>query len=189
MKEEKKLVPVAMSQGRFQPYTLGHLKLAQKAWKDRKLKTVLFIINTPENKRDKKHPFSTDSLLDMYHRLIKDSDLLVDILVTQSADIVKNAELAREHGYELHAWCCGTDRKDDFTRMADHYHDKASLPDDFEVLEVPRTDADISATAARQCLLDGDVKGFKAITPEAVGKEFFRLKKLIEEVVPKEQTE
>jgi citrate lyase synthetase len=49
--------------------------------------------------------------------------------------------------------------------MAEKYGDKAGLTDDFEMIEVKRSDDDISATKVRQALLDNDKRTFDKLTP------------------------
>ena len=49
--------------------------------------------------------------------------------------------------------------------LADKYGDKAGLTDDFQMIEVKRSDDDISATKVRQALLDNDKRTFDKLTP------------------------
>ena len=49
--------------------------------------------------------------------------------------------------------------------MSERYHDRAYLSDDFKMIEVKRSDEDISATKVRQALLDDDKKLFYKLTP------------------------
>ena len=49
--------------------------------------------------------------------------------------------------------------------MAEKYKEQAGLADDFQVIEVPRSDEDVSATKVRKALLDGDKRTFEKLTP------------------------
>lgn len=178
-----RLEPVCLFIGRFQPFTLGHLKCCEMVWKYKKLKTVVLIINT--TKADEKHPFLTKDLMGAYKNLAKDYDFIKDIILVSNADIVKNTEACREAGYEPVAWVCGSDRVNDYRRMVDKYKEDLGLASDFDVFEIPRTDSDISATKCREALLKGDERSFAKMVPPQIDHIYFRLKKLIEEVYNK----
>ena len=79
----------------------------------------------------------------------------------------KNPDIEKlyNEGYEIRSWTCGTDRIESYKKMSDKYHDQAHLADDFEMIEIKRSDEDISATKARQALLDDDKKTFASLTP------------------------
>jgi nicotinamide mononucleotide adenylyltransferase len=66
--------------GRFQPLTVGHMKCIIKSYTENRLKTVLFMIDVPEDKTDDKHPFPSDMLIDMYKNIIDGYDCLIDII-------------------------------------------------------------------------------------------------------------
>ena len=153
--------------GRFQPFTAGHYKCVEAAWKAKKLPTVVCMINVSESKVDKRHPFPSDMLADVYNDLFSSDSKIMDVITVRSADIVTIGKTLAASGYEIGSWTCGTDRLAEYSRMADKYHDKAGLADDFEMIEVPRTDEDISATKARTCLLNDDFNGFISLMPKS----------------------
>lgn len=142
--------------GRFQPITTGHIKCAEYALKHTGLKTVLCMVETPESKVDERHPFPSSLLLPMYDVLFAKSDVILDIVLVKNADIVKLSEALREKQYIIGSWTCGTDRYKAYKAMTDKYAEQAGLPDDFELLEVHRTDDDASATKLRDRLKAGD---------------------------------
>ena len=129
--------------GRFQPLTKGHLKCAKYH-----VRTVLCMIET--KKTDSKKPFLTSDFIDLYKSLLLDDKDIIDIILINNADIVKIKEICENLGYNIKYWTCGTDRFADYDRMARKYAPEV------EVIEVPRTDEDISATKARKALMDGD---------------------------------
>lgn len=151
--------------GRFQPLTLGHIACAKEAERRFDRPTVLCMINTPATKTDEKHPFPTDVFYPIYWNVCKRYKFIEDIVIVPSADIVKISQILAEKGLRIGSWTCGTDRYNDYKRMVDKYSAMANLPDDFELIEVKRTAEDISATKARQALIDGDRKTFNKITP------------------------
>lgn len=158
-------IPVNIIVGRFQPLTDGHMKLIEAAWKTLHIGTVICIIDTPENKIDNRHPFTTDTLLSIYNDLQSTYyKTIVDVVVVKNADIVKIGELLNNK-YEIKSWSCGTDRIDSYTKMSNTYKERAGLADDFQMIEVKRSGGDISATRVRKALLNGDIKTFNALTP------------------------
>jgi len=157
-------IPINIVIGRFQPFTNGHMKCIDEAYKKFKVPTIICLIDTPETKVDKRHPFSTDILLPIYKELAKDYKNIIDIITVKNADIVKIGEVVNDK-YIIRSWTCGTDRIDSYTKMSNDYKEKAGLADDFEMIEVKRGDEDVSATKAREALINGDVKTFNALTP------------------------
>lgn len=151
--------------GRFQPFTYGHLKCVEEAWKVKKLKSVVVMIDTPEAKVDEKHPFPSTMLLPIYKDVFAKSGKIVDVVLCKSANIVEIGEVLKDNGYEISSWTCGTDRIDAYQKMSDKYHDDAHLADDFEMIEIKRTADDISATKARKALIDDDLNTWKRMTP------------------------
>ena len=150
--------------GRFQPFTKGHYKCIEEAWKLKHVPTVICMINTPDEKVDRKHPFPSSMLLPLYKSFFANDDKVAGIELIKNADIVAIGELLHER-YDICSWTCGTDRISSYQRMSEKYHDRAHLSDDFEMIEVKRSDEDISATKVRQALLDDDKKLFYKLTP------------------------
>lgn len=157
-------IPTNIIIGRFQPLTDGHMKCMEEAWKKLKIGTVICIVDTPENKVDARHPFSTNILIPIYNDLKSVYNYINDIVVVKNADIVKIGEMLNDK-YEIKSWTCGTDRIDSYTKMSNTYKEQAGLSDDFQMIEVKRGDDDISATRVRKALIDGDIKTFNMLTP------------------------
>jgi hypothetical protein len=123
------------------------------------------MIDTPDNKVDIKHPFPSSMLLPLYKDLFKKNNMIEDIILVKNADIVKIGETLYEKGYQIQSWSCGTDRFDSYDKMAKKYAEQAHLSDDYQTLEIKRSDEDISATKVRQAILDDDYKTFVSMTP------------------------
>ena len=173
--------------GRFQPFTAGHYKCVLQAKKDTGLPTVICMINVSAAKVDKKHPFTTTMLVDVYSDLFQNDPNIVDVVPVSSANIVAIGEELKKRGYEIAAWTCGTDRFETYDRMSKNYHDQAGLSDDFQLVEVKRdesSDENISATKVRTCLLNNDRAGFDRMTPKGPNKDslFDTLKAQIDRV-------
>jgi nicotinic acid mononucleotide adenylyltransferase len=163
--------------GRFQPFTIGHLKCAHEAWRKLGVKTVLLVIETI--KQDERHPFLTKQIARILDKTCKDEDSLTGYLLVKNADIVKNIEILRGAGYEPVSWTCGTDRYASYNTMVERYGKDINLVDDFEVIEVKRTDDDVSATAARNALRSDNEHAFVEIVPDVWKKQFHYLRKII----------
>lgn len=177
--------------GRFQPFTAGHYKCIEAARNANGLQTVICMINVPANKVDKRHPFVTTKLVSAYDKLFKGDSNIADVVSVTSADIVKIGEQLKTAGYKIASWTCGTDRLDTYTKMSAKYHDAAGLSDDFEMIEVPRTDEDISATKTRTALLNDDKETFFSMIPDGSDSDkekiYKALKKQIDSVYKKDE--
>lgn len=149
--------------GRFQPLTNGHLKCVDYIWNKYHIPTVIGLIET--SKLDEKHPFPTDFLYKTYKRIFKNSNKVIDIILVKNADIVKNAQILRDNGYNIKYWTCGSDRFENYNKMAIKYKKDAGLDDDFKCIEIKRLDEDISATKVREILKNDDFEQFSKLTP------------------------
>ena len=172
--------------GRFQPFTKGHLKCVEMAWDELHVPTVICMINTKDDKVDERKPFPSSLLVPLYNEAFKKDERIEKVVLVSNADIVKIAEACRAEGYEICSWTCGTDRYDDYKKMSEKYGEKAGLTDDFQVLEVKRSDEDISATKVRQALLNDDKKTFDQMTPFGTLSQHLKGDKSVYEVLKKQ---
>ena len=163
--------------GRFQPFTLGHLKCAQEAQRRLGVKSVLLVINTV--KQDARHPFLTKQIEKILDKMCKEEPALTGYVLVKNADIVKNVEILREAGYEPVSWTCGTDRYAQYETMVKKYGKDIDLDDNFEVIEVKRGDEDISATAVRQALRNNDEDTYISLVPNTWRRQFVFLRDII----------
>lgn len=160
--------------GRFQPFTAGHYKCVLEAKRKTGLPTVICMINVSEAKVDKKHPFTTEMLVDLYNDLFTGNKNIAGVVPVINADIVKIGGILKGMGYEIASWTCGTDRYDSYSTMADKYHDRAGLSDDFQMIEVKRDESspdNISATMVRNSLLNNNRAEFDRLTPVGANKD------------------
>lgn len=153
--------------GRLQPMTKGHYLNIETAWKEKHVPTVICMIEVPEDKVDKRHPFPTYMLNNLYSEWFKKDPKIDRILTVKNADIVKINEMLKaiDKDYQIVSLTCGTDRVKDYQWMY-KYKEQADLPEDFEIIEIKRTDEDVSATKARQALLDDDKEAFLSMVPK-----------------------
>lgn len=191
---EKTLEPVNVIVGRFQPFTLGHIKGAEQVYGSRhnlpgskSLRTVFLIIDTPESKTDSRHPFTSE-------RIIKDNSVCTEpwfagMYTIKNADIGKIASVCRDNGFEPVMWTCGTDRYSQYSRQAvPKYIDMYNLSKDFKVNEIARTDEDISASAVRKALKDDDRKAFEKMMPKWVWDKYDEYKDIVSAVKERQRT-
>lgn len=166
--------------GRFQPFTKGHLKCVEWAYNEIGVPSVICMVDT--KKADSRHPFLTKDLLPMMDSMTKDQgNHIVGVLTVRSADIVALVEACRSFGYEPVSWSCGTDRVEPYRKMATRYAEDLGLDDSFRVVEIPRTDEDISASKVRGAIKDDDYEGYADMMPKEWRKRsvFGKLRKMI----------
>lgn len=162
--------------GRFQPFTSGHMKCVEEAY-SQGLPTVVVQIAT--TKTDPRHPFDDQLMSEVMESIIRTDKRILDCMTNKNADIVAIGELLRRRGYEIASWTCGSDRIDAYTNMSTKYHDKAGLTDDFRMIEVKRSDEDISATKVRDAIRKDDRHTFDKLTPVGVHDFYERLRNAI----------
>lgn len=151
--------------GRFQPLTYAHTACCTRALMKNGLRTILCMIDRPEEKMDKRNPFPTKEFAELYKDVLRKDfkdKVIADIILVKNADVVK---LSQEVDFEIGAWICGEDRYDAYKAMVDKYRDQMNVSEDFELIKIDRTDDDISATKARQALEDNDSKTWSLLTP------------------------
>ena len=61
--------------GRFQPFTTGHMKCVERAWKELGIPTIVCMINVKDEKVDEKHPFPTSLILPLYNDAFKKEEV------------------------------------------------------------------------------------------------------------------
>lgn len=160
--------------GRFQPFTLGHLKCIEEIYKQNGCRTAILIAGS---KIDERHPFN-EKIIDKMFKTIKREykHLIVDVFHVKNADIVLNTELLRKNRYEPVSWVCGTDRFQPYNNMVIKYSDKADLTPNFNVFCINRPTDAISATSARNALKMGNYEVFKACVPECINYMYNQFK-------------
>ena len=131
--------------GRFQPFTLGHLKMATykdlKGPKDiqgyrgivkqsellreqpdldeiSKQKTIILAIYTSKDKVDKKHPFDVDLIKKELEIVRKNYPEIEDVMYVPSADICLWGEMLKKAGYQASVWITGSDEAKGYVEMA-----------------------------------------------------------------------
>lgn len=165
------MIDVNIMIGRFQPITRGHLKCFEATT----YPTVVCMIETKEEKLDEKHPFPSTLIEPLYRELLASNKNFKDIILVKNANIVDIVGRCKAQGYNPKTWTCGTDRYDSYSKMASKYAERCGLDDDFKVIEIKRSDEDISATKLRTALKDDNKKSFLKDFPQIPLKMFMKI--------------
>lgn len=175
---------VNMFVGRFQPFTLGHAKVLETIHKENGYPVVVFLVKAKTQKKGDEFskPYDESTQINMFNNVKKQYTFLKEIFVipTGGIDIMFNEMRPK---YEPVLWGTGSDRMTSYGYQVnnDAYRDQLNCRADFGLFEIPRTDDDISATAVRNAMLDGDEKLFNNLTPKAIHGMYAELKSKIED--------
>ena len=166
--KEKGKKPVNMFVGRFQPFTLGHVKVFEKMYKENGLPVVVYMVRGRKPDPEKR-PFDEDTQQAMFAKMKKQYPFLEASFVVSNGAIDTMFAAARP-AYEPMMWGYGTDRKKDYGDMIDKqsYRDQLGVDPSFKGYEIPRTGENISASKVRNALKIDDEKTFKQMTPKSI---------------------
>ena len=166
--KEKGKKPVNMFVGRFQPFTLGHVKVFEKMYKENGLPVVVYMIRGSKADPEKR-PFDEDMQQAMFAKLKKQYPFLEASFVVPNGAIDTMFAAARP-AYEPMMWGYGTDRKKAYGYMIDKqsYRDDLGVDPDFKGFEIKRGAENISASKVRNALKIDDEKTFKKMTPRSI---------------------
>jgi cytidyltransferase-like protein len=177
----KKLVNMFV--GRFQPFTLGHIKVIEAIHKQNGFPVVIFLVKSKTKKAEDafKRPFDEDTQVAMIKNLKSKYPIEeVFVIPTGGIDTMFNAMRPK---YEPVLWGTGSDRMKTygFQVNKDTYREDLGVRTDFGLFEIPRTGNNISATQVRNAMLDGDEKLFKKLTPKPIHNMYDELKSKLED--------
>ncbi|MFL3662239.1 MAG: adenylyltransferase/cytidyltransferase family protein, partial [Polaribacter sp.] len=160
--------PVNIFVGRFQPFTLGHVKVFKKMHKENGYPVVVYMVRGGKADPEKR-PFDEDLQQAMFAKMKKQYPFLEASYVVPNGAIDTLYSAARP-AYEPMMWGYGTDRKKAYTGMIDKkaYRDQLGVHPEFKGFEIPRTGENISASKVRNALKIDDEKTFKQLTPKSI---------------------
>lgn len=167
--------------GRFQPFTLGHIKIFETLYKKNRLPVVVLLVRAKNKKIDLSAPFNEDLQIELFKVLQKEYSFLRDIFTIKTASISMVLNVLRPD-YEPVLWGAGTDRYLSYKRMIERYREEANLLDDFDIFEIKRDDEDISATKVRNALLEDDYITYKKLVPKSMYSYYDKLKEIIDAI-------
>jgi cytidyltransferase-like protein len=166
--KEKGKKPVNMFVGRFQPFTLGHVKVFEKMYKENGLPVVVYMVRGGKADPEKR-PFDEDMQQAMFAKMKKQYPFLEASFVVPNGAIDTMFAAARP-AYEPMMWGYGTDRKKAYGNMINKqsYRDDLGVDPSFKGYEITRGDENISASKVRNALKIDDEKTFKKMTPKSI---------------------
>jgi len=166
--KEKGKKPVNMFVGRFQPFTLGHVKVFEKMYKENGLPVVVYMVRGGKADPEKR-PFDEDMQQAMFAKMKKQYPFLEASFVVPNGAIDTMFAAARP-AYEPMMWGYGTDRKKSYGAMINKqsYRDDLGVDPSFKGFEIKRGAENISASKVRNALKIDDEKTFKKMTPKSI---------------------
>lgn len=158
--------PAVITVGRMNPPTRGHAVLVRKVLeiaRETGAQPILYLVDGEQTGKDKiKNPL-TGAQREAYVKQMFPG-IKVDV-VTSAYQVIDVLEV---QGMMPAIWVAGSDRASNYRKMLIGANLKG------QVVEVDREagEADgVSATAARQAALDGDMESFRALMPDSVSLE------------------
>lgn len=154
--------------GRFQPPTLGHLKVLKSLSKQNGHPVVVFLVRA-KKVDPKKAPFEIETTQQMFNDLIKKHSFMEDVIVIESAAIDKMYNLLRPM-YEPILWGTGSDRMKSYGSQVNKeaYRTELNVDPEFKLHEIKRDEDNISASKVRDAIRDDDMDTFKSMTDRVV---------------------
>lgn len=174
--------PVNIMAGRYQPFHLGHLSIAQELNKQNGLRVVIFIVRGTQNPSNKTifSPDLTnrivDSVIEANKELLADKFNIPRIIFP--AFILPNMRPK----YEPVLLGAGDDRYDGYKLLTDEEktNNRYNVRPDLDTYLLKRQGgfvAEISATKVREAIAANDFQTFKKYVPREVHKYFEELKR------------
>jgi phosphopantetheine adenylyltransferase len=158
--------------GRFQPPTLGHIKVLRQLHAKNNLPVVVIQVRS---KSGKKTPFENETILKIWMDIAKQYKFIDAVKESQTGFLDQILNALRPE-YEPVLWGTGSDRLSDYNRMIKLYGKEANVLPEFQTSEIKRNSNNISATQVREALIAGNEKEFKKLTPTAEHKFYDQLK-------------
>jgi len=180
--KERGTKPVNIFVGRFQPFTLGHVKVFEKMYKQNGLPVVVFLVRGGKADPEKR-PFDETLQQAMFAKMAKQYPFLETAIVVPNGAIDTLYAHARP-AYEPMMWGFGTDRKKSYNAMItkDRYRQELDVDPSFKGFEIKRTDDNISASKVRNALKIDDEKAFKKMTPKSIHKFYIPLQNILQPI-------
>jgi cytidyltransferase-like protein len=180
--KEKGKKPVNMFVGRFQPFTLGHVKVFEKMYKENGLPVVVYMVRGGKPDPEKR-PFDESMQQAMFAKMKKQYPFLEASFVVPNGAIDTMFAAARPT-YEPMMWGYGTDRKKSYGAMINkqRYRDELGVDPSFKGFEIKRGEENISASKVRNALKIDDEKSFKKMTPKSIHKFYKPLQDIMQPI-------
>ena len=158
--------------GRFQPPTLGHIKLLRQLHAVNSLPVVVVQVRS---KSGEKTPFENELITRIWMDITKQYKFIAGVVETQTGFIYNILDALRPL-YEPVLWGTGSDRLKDYDRQISKYGPEANVLKEFQPYEVKRTGKNISATKVRNAIMEDNETEFKKLTPKAEHRYYKQLR-------------
>ena len=162
-------MPVNIFVGRFQPFTLGHVKVFEEMYRENGLPTVVFLVRAAKPDPEKR-PFDEDIQQAMFAKLAKEYPHYLQACFVVPNGGIDTLFAAARPAYEPILWGYGSDRKKGYDAMIENpkYREELNVEPNFKGYEIKRGDEDISASKVRHALMIDDKSTFDKMTPKAI---------------------
>lgn len=180
--KERGKKPVNIFVGRFQPFTLGHVKVFEQMYKKNGYPVVVYLVRGGKPDPEKR-PFDEDLQQAMFSEMTKQYPFLEAAFVVPNGAIDTLFATARP-AYEPMMWGYGTDRKKAYDAMINkpEYREELGVDPEFTGFEIFRTDDDVSASKVRNALMIDDEATFKRMTPKSIHKFYKTLQDTLQPI-------
>lgn len=153
--------------GRFHPFTLGHLKIAQRMYERNGLPSVFVVIRGKKTDTSNK-PFSEELQKKMFDSLKEYySDCIQDIVFLRDSAAINLIVDNLRPNYEPVLWGAGSDRFKTYDNQIKKYSETLNT-EELDIFEIERDDTDVSASMVRNYLLSGNKDAFNRLVPECI---------------------
>ena len=169
--------------GRFQPPTLGHVKVLKSLSKANGHPVVVFLIRAKKVNLEKT-PFSADLTEKMFKDLAKKHKFIEDVIVLEGSAGIDRMFNAMRPKYEPILWGTGTDRMKGYSYQVDNetYRKDLNVDPEFKLHEIKRTADNISASKVRAAINDDDEKLYKSMMDPSLHKYYSELKTELDKI-------
>ena len=159
---------VNMFAGRFQPFTLGHVKVLEDLHKQNGHPVMVMIVRGKKTD-PKRAPFDEDTQQRMVAALQSQYPFIEGSVVVPNGAIDTMFSSLRPT-YEPVLWGYGTDRKGSYDGQIQHdsYRAQLGVLPEFQGHEIKRGDEDVSASKVRNALERDDRKGYEKLVPRSL---------------------
>jgi hypothetical protein len=164
--------PVNILVGRFQPPTLGHIKVLRQMHAKNGLPCVVVNVRSKSGKNQK---FDPETILRIWMDIQKQYNFIDGIREANTGFLDQVLNALRPE-FEPVLWGTGTDRIKGYERIIKNYGPEANVLPEFQAFEIKRSGKNISATQVREAIIADNEKEFKKLTPTAEHKFYKQLR-------------
>jgi len=166
----KKLEPVNLLVGRFQPFHNGHLKMVDQLYKENDLPSIIAVVHPGHNKSGKS-PYDEKLISRYMEGIVRDNPgKIAGYFIVNRGLLGPIYGKAKEYGFLPKMIGAGDDRIEDYNKQAE-YLKKAGgdFPEDIKITQTKRSS---SGSDVRKKIDSEDYSGFKKLVPQAVANVY-----------------